>query len=360
MQALLETLYTLELHSNNFIPRKIVLDFQSYIIKGVSQSGKTMLVKQYLSSLSENYLYIDCHDIRIDTLQLNETLQQFCDENKIKTLVLNHYNKNIKVPDIQQVILCTEESIHHILEKHLVDNYIQLNLYPLDFEEFLAYEHKFDSTALNHFFQLGGFPKMHQLQSDERTLYLQSILKNAFTALEFSIFQHAIIHQTTKLSAFSLYERLKQNMKISKDKTYETLNHLVDRSYLYQLEKYLHPRATKKIYICDTALKDAFTTSKNFVRLFENSIFLELVKMKFTSYYHDDIDFYLPEHNKIIFCMPFSDERALFKKLEKIEAFIFQYQVENIVAITMNHEAQLSHPFANVEMLPFSTWAILE
>ena len=58
--------------------------------------------------------------------------------------------------------------------------------------------------------------------------------------------------------------------------------------------------------------------------------------------------------------MPFSDERALFKKLEKIEAFIFQYQVENIVAITMNHEAQLSHPFANVEMLPFSTWAILE
>ena len=56
--------------------------------------------------------------------------------------------------------------------------------------------------------------------------------------------------------------------------------------------------------------------------------------------------------------MPFADERALFKKIEQIEAFIFSYQIRKVTAVTMNREGSLSHPLSKVEMLPFDIWAI--
>jgi uncharacterized protein len=56
--------------------------------------------------------------------------------------------------------------------------------------------------------------------------------------------------------------------------------------------------------------------------------------------------------------MPFSDERALFKKIEQIEAFIFTHSIEKITCVTMNIEGSISHPFSRVEMLPFDIWAL--
>jgi predicted AAA+ superfamily ATPase len=124
------------------------------------------------------------------------------------------------------------------------------------------------------------------------------------------------------------------------------------------LEKTNHPKATKKIYLCDTSLRLALTTDRHFGRRFENMIYLELLKSNRECYYDDGVDFYLPEENEVILGMPFTDERALFKKIEAIEAFIFTYQIKKITAITMNREASLSHPFSEVIMTPFDIWAL--
>jgi len=40
--------------------------------------------------------------------------------------------------------------------------------------------------------------------------------------------------------------------------------------------------------------------------------------------------------------------------------FIFQYKIEKIVCITLNNEANLAHPFSQVDMIPFATWALSE
>ena len=60
----------------------------------------------------------------------------------------------------------------------------------------------------------------------------------------------------------------------------------------------------------------------------------------------------------MIIGMPFADERSLFKKIEQIEAFIFTYQIKKVTAVTMNTEGGISHPFSEVEMLPFDIWAL--
>ncbi|MFT5659820.1 MAG: putative AAA+ superfamily ATPase [Sulfurimonas sp.] len=352
MQTLLEEFYKTDLYIDKFHDRKISLGEESYQINGVSQSGKTKLVKHYLLGLKKNtYLYINCNDIRIDIDELNNSLSKFCIQNKIDVLVLDNYLQVITFVNVSQLIITS--TLHHP-----VDILQTIRLYPLDYEEFLAYEHKYDSSALNHFFQLGGFPSMHKVHSDLRHLYIQETLLNALDNVEFDILKFCTKMMSQKISAFTIYERLKSIRKISKDKLYKSFDALVEKNYIHTLEKFEHSRATKKIYLCDISLKAALTTDKHFGRLFENMVYLELLKSDVTCYYDEQIEFYMPHLNEIILCMPFSDERALFKKIEQIEAFIFTHSIEKITAITMNTEGSISHPLSSVEMLPFDIWAL--
>ncbi|MCF6340928.1 MAG: ATP-binding protein [Sulfurimonas sp.] len=353
MEILLEELYKTDIHLDKFNFRKLFLeDTISYQINGITQSGKTKLVKNHLLGLKKHtYLYIDCSDIRIDIDILNKELSIFCNKNKINTLVLDNYIKNINIVNVPQLIICSETQYNFEFLK-------TVKLFPLDYEEFLAYEHKYDSTALNHFFQLGGFPSIHKINNDERIIYIQKTLKCSLEAMEFDILVLCAKMMAQKLSPFSIYERLKQTSKISKDKLYKSFESLGSKNYIHQLQKINHPKATKKIYLCDTSLRLAFTKDRHFGRRFENMIYLELLKSGKECFYDDSIDFYIPKNDEVILGMPFADERVLFKKMEAIEAFIFTYQVKKVSAITMSREETISHPLSLVEMIPFDIWAI--
>ena len=352
MEILLQELYKSDINLDKFHFRKVYLEDKSYQINGITQSGKSKLVKNHLLGLKKNsYLYIDCNDIRIDIEELNSNLTRFCNLNKIDTLVLDNYKEDIKIANVSQLIICCESHLN-------IDYLTTIQLYPLDYEEFLAYEHKYDSTALNHFFQLGGFPSMHKVHADERNIYIQKTLKYALESMEFDILVFCAKMMAQKISPYSIYERLKQTTKISKDKLYKSYESLCSKNYIHLLEKNNHPKAAKKIYLCDISLKSALSLDKHFGRLFENMVYLELLKSGVECFYDDGIDFYIPDQDEVILCKPFADERTLFKKMEAIEAFIFGYGIKKVTAITMNREGSVSHPFSKVEMLPFDIWAI--
>lgn len=354
MITLLDEYYKYDLHNHAYVERKASLDEQSVWIQGVAQSGKTSLIKNYLLSHKKaTYLYLDCNDIRIVIDELNDTLEPFCHEHKIKILALDNYTSALRLFPIEQTILSSQlpnQSDFETLELHL-----------LDYEEFLSFESKYyDSTALNHFFQLGSFPIMHRINSEERALYLQKTLTQTLNEIEMSLLIQITKMITQKVSAFTLYERLKTERKISKDKLYLHLQGLLDKHYIYGCEKYLHPNAPKKLYVCDIAIKHALTLQKHFGKIFENLIFLELVKHNIECYYDEGIDFYLPNHNQIIIASPFANEHALFKKVEALEGFIIIHQIRDVIVVTMNLENTLSHPMATIEMVPFSQWALGE
>jgi len=352
MEILLEEFYKTDLIVEKFHDRKVYLDTNSYQINGITNSGKTKLVKNYLLSLKKStYLYIDCSDMRIDINLLNATLSLFCTENKISTLVLDNFLPTVKIVNVAQLIITSETHYKFELLR-------TLRLFPLDYEEFLAYEYKYDSSALNHFIQLGGFASMHKTNADERNIYIQNMLKLTLNESELDILILCAKFMSQRISPYNIYERLKQTHKISKDKLYKSYEQLVEKKYIHQLEKFDYSRATKKIYLCDISLKSALSVEKNFGRLFENMIYLELLKSKIECYYSEGVDFYLPKENEIILCKPFADERQLFKKLESIESFIFSYEVRSITVITMNKEASISHPIAKVDIIPFDIWAL--
>jgi len=351
MNTLLDEYYRYDLHNSGFIERKHSIGEESTLIYGIAQSGKTSLIKSYLLTHKKStYLYFDCRDSRLDINELNSSLKTFCRDNKISILALDNYVESIKLFEIDQVILSSEETLE------LPFHTIHLEL--LDYEEFLAFESKFDSTALNHFFQLGGFPAMHKIASEDRVLYLQSILNRALEPIEFSILSQASKMVTQKVSAFNLYERLKGERKISKDKLYLHLQSLFDRGYLKSLGKFNHPSAVKKLYLCDIAIKHALVLQKHFGRIFENLVFSELDKRHVECYYDEGIDFYLPQRAQIIIASPFANEHALFKKVEALEGFIVSNRVREVIVVTMNLESTLSHPISRIEMIPFERWAL--
>jgi predicted AAA+ superfamily ATPase len=354
MESLLSDYYLQNLHVNKFIPRKVTLDEKSLQLIGVTQAGKSILLKQYLLTCKKNsYLYIDCRDRRLNFEKLNASLEIFCYAHEIKILVLDNYNKSIKLPIVEQIIISSEEIISTVELKPLFIN-------PLDYEEFLAYEAKYDSTALNHFLQLGGYPVMYSMPSESRHIFLQEQLSMRLNDIEFDILSFIARNAALKLSAFAIYERLRNERRISKDKLYQNLDALLAKRYIYQVEKYEHIRAVKKLYLCDIAIKNALTTQKHFIRLFENLIFLEMIKRDFKLYYTEGVDFYLPKHQRIVLCMPFAVEDALFKKIESIEAFIIEHNVLHVEVVTVGSEGILHHPFVKVVMMPFSQWAIVE
>ena len=352
MEILLEEFYKTDLNVEKFHFRKLFLDNRSSQINGITHSGKSKIVKHYLLGLKKSsYLYINCNDVRIDVVALNRTLSSFCNTNKIDVLVLDNYREGIEFANVSQLIITSD--------RHFKIDFLEtLQLYPLDYEEFLAYEHKYDSSALNHFFQLGGFAHMHKVSADERNLNIQRMLQSALDDVEFDIIKLCAKFMSQRISAFTIYERLKQTRKISKDKLYKSFDGLITKNYIHTLGKFEHTRATKKIYLCDTSLKTALTVEKNFGKFFENMVFLELLKSNTECYYDDDIDFYLPKTHEVILCKPLVDERKLFKKLESIEAFIFTHSIQKVTVVSMNKEGSFSHPLATVEIIPFDIWAL--
>ncbi len=354
MEILLQELYRSDIHLERYHDRKLTLDAQSYQIYGITQSGKTKLVKNYLSGLKKNsYLYIDCDDERFGVAELNGHLKKFCYDNKIETLVLDNYVEEIEIPNVSQLILLPKERLKN-------DFLETLWVMPLDYEEFLAYEHKFDSTALNHYLQLGGLPVMHRLAQEERVVFLQQKLRLCLSDIEFDMLKFIAKYCASELSAYTIYERLKQTRKISKDKTYAAYKSLLEKRYFLELPKYEHPKAIKRLYLGDIFLKTALSLDKHFTRLFENMVFLELYRREEEVFYVEGVDFFVPQAHEIIFAKPFADERVLFKKLESLESFLVSNNILKVTAVTMSKEVELSHPFSKVEMVPFDIWALGE
>jgi len=354
MTDLFEKYYRQDLHAAGFVERRFSPPAHSFFLSGIALSGKTMLVKHYLLQQKKtSYLYIDCSDIRIDPERFNAQIHAFCQANAVTTVALDNYRAELTLPSVEQLILISRDPPPK-------EGFAHYRLSPLDFEEFLAFERKYDESALNDFLQLGGFPVMHKTPSEERNLLLQQVFAQALGEIGFALLQLCARLHTQKVSAFMLYERLKAERKISKDMLYRRFDQLVGDGYLHAVAKFAHPRATKKLYLCDIALKNALVFQKHFGRLFENLVLTELVKHHEAVYYEEQIDFYLPDANRVILCMPFGTKEILFKKIEQAEAFIVTHGVAKVEVITMSSESALHHPFVEAEMIPFSHWALAE
>ncbi len=354
MTNLLEILYATEFKKPSFFPRKFSFTHPKTLLVGPKKSGKSTIIFDHLSSLKKGtFLYIDFSDLRLSQAIIFG-LPAFLEEHRINLLVLENFDFSFKIPLCNEVIITTTTA-------RALEGFVTQTLYPLDFEEFIAFEKRQLNTQsiFNDYATWGTYPAVILSSKENFTkLFQDHIRLMCDSPLEFTILRHYALSQGMIVSSYALFQEIKVFHKISKDKFYAITKKLQDEKMLFLVQKYNAPRADKKVYLIDFAIKSVLTFDKDFIKRFENIIFLELIKHAEEVYFTDFIDFFVPKERKAVIAMPFTPLSLIKNKIERIAKELYQHKIEKIEVITL--EAEESGEYGNIpfEILPFWSWAL--
>ena len=106
------------------------------------------------------------------------------------------------------------------------------------------------------------------------------------------------------------------------------------------VEKLYQPKAAKKIFLIDFTIKGAFTFQRDFIKLFENMLFLELIKKDYKLFYTDYIDLYEPNKKTAFLIMPFTPSEIIKMKLNILQKEFSKLKIEKVHIITLEYEEE--------------------
>lgn len=353
LMKILENLYDIKHKNNHYHDRKLSIISKRTIINGVKKSGKTSLIIDYLSYFTQDeILYIDLKDARVDTKVISKNLNKFVEQKSIKILVIENFDYSFEIPRVEEIILTCKDNI---------EGFETLTLYPLDFEEFISFEQR--HSNVENLFQLfantGSYPQVILNSSNSVHWSMQEMLHVMISDdTEFEIFKKFSEAQSSKVSLFQIYNQLKSDIKISKDMLYKKVKKLQDEKMIFLIEKYGSPKSSKKLFLIDFALKNALTFKKEFLKRFENMVFLELLKKKYQIYYSDNIDLYMPQNHYGVLCIPFLPQEMIKLRLQKILLHVKELGIKKIDIVTVGNEGEFWLKNTKCTVIPFWDWAL--
>jgi predicted AAA+ superfamily ATPase len=352
LMDILEILYDNPPKISGFLPRKYEITAKKTVLYGPRFSGKSFIIIDYLDKFSrKELLYIDFSDIRVDTGNL-KSLQSFIDKNSIKVIVLEHFDFQCAIPEVEEVILSSVAKLE-------LDGFDELFIPLLDFEEFVSFNFDKKHQNIDGIFTLfeknGTYPQMafggvgiRQMQ-----MMLQTYAKNSF-----AILKNIALFQAQILSVYKLYELLKPNIKCSKDTIYTTISGFEEEHLIYFVSRFDKKGAAKKLYFADFTLKNILTFEKDFILKFQNIVFCELIKKGGQIFYTPTLDFYLPKHSLAILCIPFLQPELINRRFKKLSKELKSLSITNLQVITLGNEGKYKDEGLTCELIPFWEWAM--
>ncbi len=344
---LLELFYEKSLVKSRFLPRKATLPSgQKVVIQGPKYCGKYSFVQYTLQEQKANALVIDCEDPRYDAQYTKANLANFIQAKNIDTVVFYGIEDFIYSPPVRTIFVS-----HHFLP----NPYPTLQLHNLDFEEFMLFDKHSDPKVLfNHFLKWGNYPEISQTPEYKKEKRLWEIYKLTFDQ-ELSIFAQLTFFQGHNTSVYFAYNRLKNHLKISKDRFYRFFEKLQQDGILFAIPKYGSQRAPKRLFFHDFLAKTLFHLQKEFPKIFENMVFLELKDKEL--FYLEPLGLYIPKERKIVLSIPFGNEVRIQNKIEQILAKN-RVEVEKIEVVSVGSRFVYETGSVTCEVLPFYEWAV--
>ena len=351
----LEACYEINFSKVNFLERKQRITHTKTIITGPAKVGKSYLIYDYLSNYkNEEYLFVNMQDIRNDILEIQNELDTFLRENKIKVLALDNFDFSFEVPYCDTIIISSNDD-------RIIKGYKNIYLKALDFEEYLLHDtrHQNTTVSFNNFLRYGNLVETVNMDENKKIQRTQEILtlqsKND-THLE--ILKILIENIDEKKSIYQLFTTLKTKIKVSKDTFYKSCEQLKQNKTIYFLEKYHQEKATKKIYLYNHSFLNVISHEKKLKNEFSNMIFLELIGKYKHVYYLDNVDFYLPKESTAIVAISFFNSFLMKNQIKKIYKTIKEYQIEKLLVVTISNNEKFKYNDMNIEVLPFYEWAV--
>lgn len=270
----------------------------------------------------------------------------------------------------------------------LSGRYIETHLYPLNFQEVLAYNNLNDSVSLlkhkhhilrlvDDMMQFGGFPqiiqmettdnKRHLLKNYYETLLLKDCIKNNHIR-HTDLLSQLAHYLMTNISARYSYNSLSRALDSNENTIHEFLNIYHKAHLFHELKQFAFSlktqnRSQKKIYCMDNGLINAttFRFSQNKGKLLENLVFTELLKRGHISiYYHNDqlgeCDFIVHDTQQstaIQVCYELNPDNRP-REIKGLSQAMSTFNLKQGYIITYDQQQSLTD---NQHIIPFWKWA---
>lgn len=392
----------------DFIERnpEISLNSEITVISGVRRCGKSTLLHEIRSKLQQKDYYLNFDDERLihftvdDFQHLYELfIELFGSQNhfffdEIQNIPLwerfvrrlhDHGNK-VFITGSNASMLSRE------LGTHLTGRFIQKELYPFSFKEFIHF-HKVDLSSFpkestqgkaklkklfNDYFKLGGFPaylknnnREYLTSLYENILYRDVIVRNKLTN-EKELLE--LIHYLAgNISRPVSYNNLAKIIGIKNASTIKNYLEYIQNTYLlFLVNKYDHSlkkqiQNPRKVYFIDNGLLQelAFHTSEDNGRMLENLVYIELKRKMKKVFYHKnkyECDFIIKEKNRILeaiqVCWSMYNENTRKREINGLIDALSSYNLKQGIILTENDEENLSINGYDIIIKPVWKWML--
>ena len=331
---------------------KIKPFINKHIIKvliGTRRSGKSTILKQIIDSLlsdgipHENIVWInfelsDYFEITdIEKLEdyissqienVDGKIYLFFDEIQVvpqwEKLINSYFAKenfDIYITGSNSKLLSAEFSTY------LSGRYVELNIYPFSFREYIGYNEITDDFK-SHFYKYledGGMPSTYDYGGDDKKLVLMDlynsivlkdiIQRNNVKNIDLldRIIRFVMYNVGQQFSANKVYKRLKQNMvNLSVNTIYNYLKFFENACLIYPVKredlkgkKIL--KYDEKYYLCDLGFRQAIigNNQRDITRVIENIVYMELLRRGYEitigKVDNLEVDFVCKKQNKPIY-----------------------------------------------------------
>jgi len=341
--------------SENFVPRKCTLLENADInLFGVRGAGKTYIVLDYLAQ-TENIeiLYIDFDDPNlIFNTFTTLLLQQYIDRHGIKILIFDHYVEGFfsRFPNVLQLIVISRVPL-------LLNTLIPIELFPLDYEEFLAFENiAIHAHGFKHFLRSGTLPLLANAQKTH-ALTMKSFFKSSFTQQEQKLLLILAQHHTKHLTTHQIYTFAKEKFRVSKDWLYQTIKSFTHEKLIFFIDD-RYEKSGKKMLLFDFAFAKYLTLGQPFILQFDTMVAHALIKHNI-SIQTLGIHGYVTDKNELIISAPFESEEGLWVKSQNKFSLYKKYGITRVTIVTVANTYEYTIEQLHFEALPFDEWSVI-
>ena len=397
--------------NDKFIPRRIAANIITgetiVVISGIRRCGKSTLLNQIRNENVEKDYYMNFDDERLIRFSVEHF--QILYETFIELFGIQktfYFDEIQNIPGWERFVRRLHDNgckvyitgsnasmLSRELGTHLTGRYVQTELFPFSFAEFLAFK-KFtwnDSDLFstegkatliglfNEYFTNGGFPLFLKERDEdylkslyESILYRDVLVRNKLiNEKELLQLVYYLASNVSKLSSFNGLTKIVGVKNANTISNY--ISFLEDTYLIFQISKFdyslkkqiLNP---KKTYFIDNALirRLGFSFSEEKGKLLENIIFLELRRRKFEIFYHSnhhECDFVIRQGNAIIqaiqVCYSFDADETRLREMNGLREAMNDYNLaEGLILLSDALEHTIEDNGKTIRILPVWKWLL--
>ena len=379
------------------------------VLTGIRRCGKTYTLYEIAQSFdSELILFLDFEDERLIALNSLSDYDVILDSYKIlfpdkKPILffdeiqnLNNWHFYLKRLHVQGYKIYVTGSNANMISReiatYLKGRSIEINIYPFSFNEFLQLKKiKFQSkdvilnqpsilNAFEEYLTYGGFPEVIKANLDDK----RTIAKNIYNLLFYKdlvakydkddyllklVVSKIAENLTKEFSISSLAKKIMALHKTSIPTVTEYFNilhkpFLTNNIYPFR-ESFLHRESKRKTYFADNSFIFLNRVSPDKSRLFENLIFIFLIKKYEEVFYYKtknnkEVDFYVNANEDwflIQVAYSIENNETRDREVKSLLKAMEEQNLSNGTILTYNHSEELNLDSKIIHIIPF--WKVL-